>query len=119
MIGAKSADEAAAVSLVNDLDLEVESPSGQVFKGNHFGGGQSITGGTADDTNNVEMACRFWNLRSTDIMQGVVYGTRIEDMSDDPRMATRFDFDQCFGTAINRFCAMAVLGIPPVEDSPL
>ncbi len=41
--------------LVNDLDLEVESPSGQVYKGNVFGGGQSITGGSADDTNNVEM----------------------------------------------------------------
>jgi UDP-sulfoquinovose synthase len=64
------------------------------------------------DTNNVEMACRFWGLRSTDIMQGVVYGTRIEAMSDDPRMATRFDFDQCFGTAINRFCAQAVIGLP-------
>jgi UDP-sulfoquinovose synthase len=64
------------------------------------------------DTNNVEMACRFWKLRSTDIMQGVVYGTRIDGMSDDPRMATRFDFDQCFGTAINRFCAQAVIGLP-------
>lgn len=26
------------------------------------------------DTHNVEMACRIWGLRSTDIMQGVVYG---------------------------------------------
>jgi len=25
---------------------------------------------------------------------------------------TRFDFDQCFGTAINRFCAQAVIGHP-------
>lgn len=41
--------------LINDLDLEVKSPSGQVYKGNHFGGGQSVTGGSADDTNNVEM----------------------------------------------------------------
>ncbi|UCC92990.1 MAG: S8 family serine peptidase [Thermoplasmata archaeon] len=41
--------------LINDLDLEVESPSGQVYKGNVFGGGKSITGGNADDTNNVEM----------------------------------------------------------------
>lgn len=40
--------------LINDLDLEVESPSGQVYKGNVFGAGQSIIGGTADDTNNVE-----------------------------------------------------------------
>lgn len=64
------------------------------------------------DSNNVEMACRFWGLRSTDIMQGVVYGTRIDPMGGDPRLATRFDFDQCFGTALNRFCAQAVIGLP-------
>ena len=64
------------------------------------------------DTNNVEMACRIWGLRSTDIMQGVVYGTRIDEMGEDERLLTRFDFDQSFGTAINRFCAQAVVGLP-------
>ncbi|MBI4594655.1 MAG: NAD-dependent epimerase/dehydratase family protein [Candidatus Rokubacteria bacterium] len=64
------------------------------------------------DSHNVAMACRIWGLRSTDIMQGVVYGTRIEAMGDDERLLTRFDFDQCFGTAINRFCAQAVIGQP-------
>lgn len=64
------------------------------------------------DTHNVEMACRIWGLRSTDIMQGVVYGTYIDEMGEDPNLRTRFDFDQCFGTAINRFCAQAVIGLP-------
>jgi UDP-sulfoquinovose synthase len=64
------------------------------------------------DSNNVAMACRIWGLRSTDIMQGVVYGTRIDAMGEDERLLTRFDFDQCFGTAINRFCAQAVIGQP-------
>ena len=64
------------------------------------------------DTNNVEMACRVWGTRSTDIMQGVVYGTRWDEMGADPRLRTRFDFDQCFGTAINRFCCQAVIGLP-------
>jgi len=45
-------------------------------------------------------------------MQGVVYGTRIDEMGDDERLLTRFDFDQSFGTAINRFCAQAVIGLP-------
>jgi UDP-sulfoquinovose synthase len=57
-------------------------------------------------------ACRVWGLRSTDIMQGVVYGTRIDEMGDDERLLTRFDFDQSFGTAINRFCCQAVVGDP-------
>lgn len=64
------------------------------------------------DSNNVMFACRIWGLRSTDIMQGVVFGTRIDEMNDDPRMLTRFDIDQSFGTAINRFCAQAVIGHP-------
>jgi UDP-sulfoquinovose synthase len=64
------------------------------------------------DSNNIMLACRLWGLRSTDIMQGVVFGTRIDEMAADERLITRFDFDQCFGTAINRFCAQAVVGLP-------
>ena len=64
------------------------------------------------DSNNVMMACRLWELRSTDIMQGVVFGTRIDEMVDDERLLTRLDFDQSFGTAINRFCCQAVIGEP-------
>lgn len=64
------------------------------------------------DTNNIEMACRIWGLKSTDIMQGVVFGTRIDEMGQDEKLLTRFDFDQCFGTAINRFCAQAAIGQP-------
>lgn len=64
------------------------------------------------DTDNVAMACRIWGLRATDIMQGVVYGTRVDEMDGDPRLATRFDFDAIFGTAINRFSAQAIVGHP-------
>ncbi|HVY54697.1 MAG TPA: NAD-dependent epimerase/dehydratase family protein [Thermodesulfobacteriota bacterium] len=64
------------------------------------------------DSNNVMFACRVWGVRSTDVMQGVVYGTRIDEMGEDERLLTRFDFDQCFGTAINRFCCQAVVGDP-------
>jgi len=63
-------------------------------------------------SNNIMFACRIWGLRSTDVMQGVVYGTRIDAMGDDERLLTRLDFDQSFGTAINRFCCQAVIGEP-------
>jgi UDP-sulfoquinovose synthase len=63
------------------------------------------------DTANVMFACRIWKLCSTDIMQGVVYGTRTQEMIDDSLM-TRFDFDESFGTVINRYCAEAVIGLP-------
>ncbi|MFQ3565390.1 MAG: NAD-dependent epimerase/dehydratase family protein [Aggregatilineales bacterium] len=64
------------------------------------------------DTHNTMFACKTWGLRSTDIMQGVVFGTQIDEMGEDPRLRSRLDFDQCFGTAINRFACQAVIGHP-------
>ena len=64
------------------------------------------------DSNNIMFACKIWGLQSTDIMQGVVFGTRIDEMGTDERLLTRFDFDQSFGTAVNRYCAEAVIGHP-------
>ncbi len=64
------------------------------------------------DTHNTIFACKIWGLSATDIMQGVVFGTQIDAMGDDPRLRSRLDFDQCFGTAINRFCCQAVIGHP-------
>jgi len=63
-------------------------------------------------SNNIMFACKLWNLMATDVMQGVVFGTRIDGMRSDPRLQTRVDFDQSFGTAINRFCCQAVIGHP-------
>jgi UDP-sulfoquinovose synthase len=63
-------------------------------------------------SNNIMFACKIWGLRASDIMQGVVFGTRIEGMEGDARLATRVDFDQAFGTVINRFCCQAVIGHP-------
>jgi len=60
------------------------------------------------DTHNIIFACKNWGLRSTDIMQGVVFGL---NEVDDPRLLTRFDYDECFGTVINRFCVQAIAGI--------
>lgn len=64
------------------------------------------------DSNNIMFACKTMGLRSTDVMQGVVFGTRIDEMGDDERLLSRLDFDQAFGTAVNRFCCQAVIGHP-------
>lgn len=46
---------AAGVALVNDLDLEVISPDGHLYRGNQFDGGESVADPPAADTlNNVE-----------------------------------------------------------------
>ena len=64
------------------------------------------------DSHNIMFACRIWGLRSTDLNQGVVYGIETEETKLDPRLATRFDYDQIYGTALNRFCAQAAIRYP-------
>jgi UDP-sulfoquinovose synthase len=64
------------------------------------------------DSHNIHFACRVWGLRSTDLNQGVVYGIETEETKLDPRLLTRFDYDEVFGTALNRFCLQAVIGHP-------
>jgi UDP-sulfoquinovose synthase len=63
-------------------------------------------------SNNLMFACKIWGLRATDVMQGVVFGTRFDGQGDDPRLGGRLDFDPCFGTVVNRFCCQAVIGHP-------
>jgi nucleoside-diphosphate-sugar epimerase len=60
----------------------------------------------------IERACAWWGLSATDIMQSVVYGTRHQYMACEAGLNTRFDIDEVFGTAINRFVAQAVIGHP-------
>lgn len=64
------------------------------------------------DSNNVMFACNMWGLRSTDIMQGIVFGTSFDEKQTDERLITRVDFDQAFGTIINRFCCQAIINHP-------
>ena len=64
------------------------------------------------DTFNVYEACKYWWLRSYDVMQGVIYGVHTPEVSRDYRLRTRLDIDEWFGTVVNRFVAQAILGIP-------
>ncbi len=64
------------------------------------------------DSHNIHFACRIWGLRATDLNQGVVYGISTEEADQDERLCTRFDYDQTFGTVLNRFCVQTVIGHP-------
>lgn len=61
------------------------------------------------DSLNVELACKVWGLRATDVMQGIVYGVTTDEMSKLPVDEwSRFDYDECWGTVINRFLVQAL-----------
>jgi len=64
------------------------------------------------DSTNIHFACRMWGTRATDLNQGVVYGIETDQTVLDERLMDRFDYDELFGTALNRFCVQAVIGHP-------
>jgi UDP-sulfoquinovose synthase len=64
------------------------------------------------DSHNIHFACRIWGLRATDLNQGVVYGIETAETAQDERLLTRLDYDEIFGTALNRFCVQAIIGHP-------
>ena len=64
------------------------------------------------DSHNIMFCCKIWGLRATDLNQGVVYGVETDETTQNARLATRFDYDQIYGTALNRFCAQAAVGYP-------
>ncbi|HZU68432.1 MAG TPA: NAD-dependent epimerase/dehydratase family protein [Ktedonobacteraceae bacterium] len=64
------------------------------------------------DSHNIMFCCKIWGLRATDLNQGVVYGVETDETMLDPVLATRFDYDQIYGTALNRFCVQVAVGHP-------
>lgn len=63
------------------------------------------------DTYNLLYATQLFGLTVTDIHQGPVYGTRTEEIVHES-LRTRFDFDEVWGTVVNRYCVEAILGLP-------
>ena len=90
----------SSIQLRNDLDLELVSPDGIVYKGNVFTNGRSTQGGSKDSVNNVEVvaldstAQGIWTIRVKDSQHGgsrtwqpfsiAVRGHNVNDLSPDP-----------------------------------
>jgi uncharacterized membrane protein len=85
--------------LVNNLDIEVTNPSGEVFLGNDFANGRSTTNGVSDDINNVEVVLvdnaeiGIWTVKVKDALHGgsraqpfalAVMGHGVNDLRPDP-----------------------------------
>jgi UDP-sulfoquinovose synthase len=64
------------------------------------------------DSHNMMFACKIWGLRATDLNQGVVYGTVTDETNLHEALINRFDYDEVFGTVLNRFCIQAASGHP-------
>ena len=64
------------------------------------------------DSHNMMFACKIWGVRATDLNQGVVYGTMTDEIALDEGLINRLDYDDVFGTVLNRFCVQAAIGQP-------
>ncbi len=59
------------------------------------------------DTYNLIFANKIWKIRATDVQQGVVYGSRTDDLIND-ELNTRLDFDGVWGTVMNKYFAQII-----------
>ncbi len=59
----------------------------------------------------IDYLARAWDLRCTDVMQGVVFGTYTDQIAES-NVYSRLDSDEAGGTVINRFVVQAILGLP-------
>jgi UDP-sulfoquinovose synthase len=64
------------------------------------------------DSHNIMFTCRAWGIRATDLNQGIVYGSGTPETDLHSELGTRFDYDDIWGTVLNRFCAQAAVGRP-------
>lgn len=64
------------------------------------------------DTDLLWFAVRMWDLSVTDLMQGPVYGIETEETLMNARLRTIFNYDEIFGTILNRFITQAVANYP-------
>jgi UDP-sulfoquinovose synthase len=64
------------------------------------------------DTDLLWFYVRTWGLRVTDLMQGPVYGLFTDETEQNERLLPFFNYDEIFGTVLNRFVVQAVAGYP-------
>jgi len=55
---------------------------------------------------------RTFGLRATDLMQGPVYGLETSETNGNDKLFPFFNYDDIFGTVVNRFMVQAAAGVP-------
>jgi UDP-sulfoquinovose synthase len=66
----------------------------------------------AQDGDLLYFYCRIWDIRVTDLNQGPVYGLEVAESLTDDALVPIFNYDDIFGTVLNRFLVQAVAGFP-------
>ena len=67
-----------------------------------------------NDSNYINVACCNWGIKVVEIMQSTVFGVKTS-YTENNKLQTRFDYDQFFGTIVNRFVVQAILNLPSIK----
>lgn len=70
------------------------------------------------DTDLLFFYVRKWGMRSTVLMQGIVYGVLTEESQIDESLLPDFHYDAIFGTAVNRCVVQVIAGHVPSGYEP-
>lgn len=92
------------------LDIEHKGRSGKFLFPRQAGSLYHTT--KIMDTDLLWFAVRMWDLKVTDLMQGPVYGIETEESLIDDRLKPIFNYDEIFGTIVNRFIVQAIVDYP-------
>lgn len=64
------------------------------------------------DALTFQFYCKNYNLKITDLHQGIVWGTQTEHTALGEQLVNRFDYDGEYGTVLNRFLVQGTIGEP-------
>ena len=64
------------------------------------------------DTDLLWFYVRTFGLQATDLMQGPVYGLETYENATHPELYPFYNYDDLFGTVVNRFLVQAACGVP-------
>ena len=92
------------------LDIEHKGRSGKFLFPRQAGSLYHTT--KIMDTDLLWFAVRMWDFKVTDLMQGPVYGVETEETLIDDRLKPIFNYDEIFGTIVNRFIVQAIVDYP-------
>ena len=103
-------------SIVNNLDLRLTSPAGELFLGNNFSSGQSTAGGTPDKINSTEMV--FLDAAPAGDWVIEVIGTEVNVGNPKQGFALVVSGRLAAGTPPRTDDGRTIRGTKPVEDPP-
>ena len=88
------------------IDVEMDGKTVNILHPAYPGSIYHMT--KAQDALMFQFYAKNYGARITDLHQGIVWGTQTEDTMIDKRLSNRVDYDETYGTVLNRFIVQGI-----------